>query len=486
MNREWDVEVGNSVDRALSETMDLYFDREWHPETTVKKQRKSRSKWAWAAVSAAAVSAFALVPAAPGIGRTTSPSHALSAPSLSKSVKAALAQFHATGVAVDNMTPVYATYPMAVPTGHVISLSGSFSIDGQQGTSLALEVSNQRNLLQGMLFNQGHPVYQFQGSHVTRGQKIPITSPTTSITTSAIQGGNRSLSSFVAAGSYVYMTHGNKWLVSHSDHTAFWLKSPGRPTNSLDTIAALPRSPQHALLLEQSPSGKSQGFVTTNHGLHWQAWGLGSQWITNLVAMNHRYWSVLNGTLQASTNGTQWQQLLHINTKRWQVEDFAVNPLNSQEIVTALTPVNGNGQGPLLETVNGGKSWKELPHLPALGSAPSNLIMEPNGNIAALINLSRPILVRFSSHRNAWAVTPIPHTHENVSGLGQLAADPQGDLVYASPSGTVFRWRHANSQWQKLQIPHHIQTGAPSLLLAIRNHQIMAGYGKGWYVFVVK
>ncbi|MCL4496049.1 MAG: hypothetical protein M1294_14695 [Firmicutes bacterium] len=482
--------IGEQLDHALGQGLGLYFDStNWHPKKVVRRQNYVR-RAAIGAV-AASVAGFLILPNIHPISHTqlSSGARTLAAPALSASIKQVLQQFSDERVQVINMSPVYNQYPMAIPTGHALTLSGKFALGQITGTSLVLKLDNRRRVLGGTLFAQGTPVYDFVGKNATNGQVISPHPTSVALKGTWHPGLPTPITSFADAGSYIYLTHNNTWTVLHGQKKAYWAASPGPASAThrvIDTISALPSNPQDVLLVEENASGESTGYVSTNRGRSWKPWGMGAVAFNNVVAMNHQYWAIINGTLQESSNGVNWHSLLSIHTQRWQVEDFAVNPTNPRQITVALVPISGNGIGPILETVNGGQSWQQLPHFPALGAAPSSMVMSPSGGISALVNLSNPVLVRYSPTARRWTAIAAPSNGQQV-GVGQLASSPNGDLLYGSPTGTIYRWVKADSSWQAINTPANMGAGtsAPYPLQAIGNHQILAGYSNGWSIFVI-
>ncbi|PSR37461.1 MAG: hypothetical protein C7B44_03730 [Sulfobacillus thermosulfidooxidans] len=476
--------IGELMDRAMADGMGLYFKPDGHPKKALK--RRARVRQIFLSAAAASIAGLLILPQIRPAGQshTSTGQRTLSAPALSASVKHVISQLSNQPVQVMGMSPVYATYPMAVPTGHALTLSGKFSVGNITGTSLVLKLDNRRRVLGGTLFNQGVPVYDFVGNITTGGDVINPHPSATPLAGTWVSGLPTPISSFAAAGSYIYLTHNNTWAVLHGPRNAYWAASPGHASpNIIDTISALPSNPQSVLLAEEAPSGLSSGYVSNNGGRSWQPWTLGQTTFSNVVAMGHQYWAIINGTLQTSFNGMTWRSMMALNTNRWQVEDFAINPSNAQQIAVALVPISGTGIGPVLESLNGGKTWQELPHFPALGAAPSSMVMSPAGGISALVNLTDPVLVCYSPHHQKWTAIAVPASPDQV-GIGQLAASPNGDLLYGSPTGSIYRWVKATGQWQSISAPT-TTTSAPYPLEAIGNHQILAGYGNGWSIFVV-
>lgn len=485
---EFESRVGAAVDRALENDLDLKFNPDWNPARVVKSRHR---RWKMATWSSAAAAGLFLVafPLLSSVhkGQVSTGNQALASYSIPVSVRTVLTALNAgKSWSVGGMSPIYYTYPMAVPTGQSLSLSGHFTLNGVSANSLAVQLDNHRHVLGGTLFDQGVPVYTFEGATPSNGVAIAAHPTETPVAGEWITGTFSPINSFAAAGSNIYMTHNNTWTVMTGQSTAYWATAPGHSTAAqTDTISALPSNPDQALLLEENPSGQSQGYLTFDRGRHWTPWAIGSVAISNLVAMNHQYWAIINGTIMTSHNGSHWTPLLSVNTNRWQVEDYAINPSNPEMIAAALVPVSGDGIGPVLETRNNGQNWSEVADFPALGAAPANMVMSPSGAISALVNLTNPVLVRYSNSRQQWMILPVPGQANNI-GIGQLAATPNGNLIYGAPGGYLYQWQRATGTWGFIKPPATISldTAPATPLQTIGDNQILAGYNSGWYIYV--
>lgn len=488
MTEEFDIRIGKALDRALEQQLGLKFDPNFHPGAAVAR-KKRRWQWSMGSVAAAAGIFAVAMPVLNTIhlGKVSSANKTLAAYSVSKSVKATLGKLGASkGWSVNGMSPIYATYPMAVPTGRSMSLSGHFKVGQVVGTSLALQLNNQQHVVGGTLFNAGIPVYTFRGDIPGEGQSIHSQAHVPALQGNWINGTPTSIDSFAAAGPNIYLTHGNTWTVMSGQSTSYWAKAPGTSTvATTDTISALPSNPNQALLVEENPSGQSMGYVTTDKGRHWTPWSLGYKTVSNVVGMNHEFWAIINGTLMTSQNGSRWTSLMGLNTNRWQVEDYAIDPANPHTIAAALVPVSGNGIGPVLETMNNGATWSRVPNFPALGAAPASMVMSPTGAISALVNLTDPVLVRYSDTRQKWMILPVPGQNNNI-GIGQLAATIKGDLIYGAPGGYLYQWTKATKTWGVITPPKGTtsNTAPATPLETIGESQVLAGYNTGWYIFV--
>lgn len=488
MTEEFDRRIGKALDRALEQNLGLKFDTNFRPGAMVTR-RKRRWQWGMGSVAAAAGIFVVALPVLNSIhpGDVSSGNKTLAAYSVSRSVKTTLRKLGATkGWSVNGMSPIYATYPMAVPTGRSMALSGHFKIRHVVGSSLALQLNNQQHVVGGTLFNAGIPVYTFTGAVPALGQPIHSQAQVKALGGTWINGTPTPIDSFAAAGSNIYLTHGNTWTVMSGQSTSYWAKAPGGSTvATTDTISALPSNPNQALLFEENPSGQSMGYVTTDKGRHWTPWPLGYKTVSNVVGMNHEYWAIINGSLMTSQSGTQWTSLMALNTNRWQVEDYAIDPANPHTMAAALVPVSGNGIGPVLETTNNGVTWSQVPNFPALGAAPASMVMSPTGAISALVNLTDPVLVRYSDTQQKWMILPVPGQNNSI-GIGQLAATLKGDLIYGAPGGYLYQWTKATKTWGVIAPPPgtNINTAPATPLETIGESQVLAGYNTGWYIFV--
>lgn len=504
MSNDIDERIGQAVDHALRDGLKLEFNHNWDLKKSLNRRRRRRQLGGFTGIAAAVAGIIIMV----GSNHVQSSKRSLTdqnlaAPHLPPAVQRVLSELSARNYSVQGMSPVYASYPIAVPTGHILSLSGHFQIHGISATSLALEVNQEQQVDQGMLFNQGVPVYSFGTkqrqpiSHGTgisspvlfstkQGQPIPSAKHVKSAQGRWYPGDGQSLTAFSAAGNHVYVTHGNVWAdLKAGKAVTYWAKSPGHSTpGQSDFIAGLPAYPNHALLLEENASGRSMGYTTANGGRSWTPWPLGMQTTSNLIAIGTQYWVIYNGTLATSSSGQNWHIVLPLNTNRWQVESYAVNPTNSRMITVALIPISGDGIGPVLRTTDGGLTWHQIPHFPAIGAAPSSMTMTPNGNIAALVNLDRPVLIRYSARNDRWAILPIPVRRDQY-GVGQLSASPSGNLIYGAPGGMLYEWVQGSGQWLKIDPPQgsNPSTAPASPLQAIGDHQILASYNSGWWIY---
>jgi hypothetical protein len=487
MNYDQESRVGELLDKALANDVGLYFQPAWHPKYAVQKRHwRRRIAMMGSAAALLAVLALPLTVKLPqGHGVVDNPN--LAAIRLPKALAQAIRRMSHGPFAVASMVPVYGTYPLATPTGHNLSITGTFHIGVLAGNSLSLLVNNHMGLEAGVLFNNGNPVYEFSGPQMDNGS--PILTPPKAVPAQGVWGwgGDVSINTFSAAGSHVYVTHGNLWSDMVGDQPSPWMPSPGTPgADTVDSIAGLPSQPNRALLVEENPLGLSRGFITTNGGATWTRWGSGTAAITNLIAIGNRFWAILNGTLVWSHNGRTWHNILSLNTNQWQVETYAVNPADPNMVAVSLIPISGDGIGPVLETTNDGRTWSEIPHFPMIGAAPTTMIMTPNGTIAALISGNGPVIVRYNPPSQQWSIFPVPVGSNDTTGVGQLAASTSGNLLYAAPGGLIYQWIGSLKEWLVIQPPPHFRASGMAAypFEAIGDNQILAGYPSGWAIFL--
>jgi len=483
-----DDQFGEALDRELGERYGLHFNPDWNP---VRRRPMTRTRWQRFGFIAASM-AVAGILSLPWIEPLPEHHVAIGSPSFSSlnlPVEAASVVTALGGRAdyqVEGMTPVYGDYPVDAPTGRALSLSGSFHWRGISGTQLILQLDTEDHVQRGVLFAQSSPVYTFWGDDVQRGRAIPTVLPAQPARGWWFLEGTESLTSFSAAGDHVYVTHGARWadLVGHQKD--YWANVPRTANQAVinATIAGLPTDPLTALLVEELPSGLRLGYITRDGGRHWQAWGLGEQNISGVMSLGSYFWAIFNGSVARSTDGRHWTTLLALNTARWQVESFAVNPANPQNIVVALIPVAGQGTGPVLETTDGGVHWHPMANFPAVGRAPSAMAMNAHQGIVGLVNLNGPVVVQYQPSSRRWQLFPVP-AGQSASGLGQLAEAPNGNILYGAPDGTIYEWLTQNHQWVRMNPPPGADPAhAPAQpLQAIGNQQILAGYNHSWYIF---
>lgn len=485
MSHDLDHDLGQLLDEALGEKMGLYFQPSWHPK--YRAQRRRSRTWRFA-LTAAGV-AFAGVLALPltvnlpeGHGSVSNVN--LASVNLPHALVRTINQVSTGHFQVASMTPVYASYPVANPTGHDLTLTGNFNVGSSSGDTLSLMLNNKMKMVGGMLFNQGTPVYSFNGSAIGQGAAVPAAAPATPVQGEWLQQDNVGINTSSVAGNHTYVTHGNVWADIVGSSVQDWMNSPASPgASTVDSIAALPTDPDRALLTEEAPNGLSRGFITSNGGKTWVSWGQGAQSVSNLISMSNRYWAILNGTLAYSQDGRKWDSVLHLNVNKWQVETFALDPANPKIMTVALIPISGDGVGPVLESTNGGQSWQEIPNFPAIGAAPTTMVVTAQGDIAALINANGPVIVRYSPASEHWSVFPVPAA-KGTAGLGELAASPGGNLLYGAPGGNIYQWIRASKVWLVVKPPAGLDTSqdAPAPLGAIGNQQVTASYPSGWWI----
>ena len=485
MSFDWEGKVGEKLDQALKENLNLYFQPAWHPRLRRARQRARSWRIGLGTTAAAAIILSLPFFVQPSQGQRQASVGSLAPVKLPKPLQGAIHAVSSGPYNVVSKVPVYETYPLSNPTGYNLRVAGQFTIAKHTGNSLSLLLNTHMQIQSGVVFKSTTPVYSFSGASGKNG--TPIISPAASNAgiskTNWYTGGYGDIDTFSAAGSHVYVTRGNLWADITPGGNPMWMQSPALPpADTVDSIAGLPSSPTTALLLEEAPSGLSRGFITTSGGTRWQSWGLGQQSIAMLIAIGNRFWAIHNGTLGWSADGQTWHSILPLNAQRWQVETYAIDPANQNVAVVALIPIGGDGIGPVLQTASGGETWTQVPNFPPIGEAPTTMVMSSNGNISALINADGPVVVRYIASKKQWSILPVPSEGSGTQGLGQLAARASGNLIYGAPNGVIYQWTSRTGKWLTIQPPTGLDNAGVAAfpLQAVGNNQILAGYPSGW------
>ncbi len=489
MSFDWEGQVGEKLDQALAENLNLHFQPAWHPRNRMARQR-SRSWRLGLGTTAAAAAVFLSLPffVQPSQGQRQASTGSLAVVRLPKPLRSAIRALSSGSYNVVSLVPAYQTYPLSKPTGYNLRVAGQFVLGGHNGDSLSLLLNTHMQIESGVVFKLGMPVYSFSGSSSSKGTAIVPAKSMSQANAGPNKaqwytGGYGAIDTFSAAGSHVYVTHGNLWADIVPGTNPMWMQSPALPAAStVDTVAGLPSSPDSALLLEEAPSGLSRGFITVNGGTTWKSWGLGRQSATMLIAIGNRYWAIYNGTLAWSTDGQGWHTILPLDAKHWQVQTYAIDPVNQKVAVVALIPIGGDGIGPVLQTKNGGETWSQVPNFPPMGAAPTTMVMSTNGDVSALINAGGPVVVRYLAAHKQWSILPVPSQGSGTQGLGQLAANANGNLIYGAPNGVIYESTKHTGQWVAIQPPSGLDNAGVAAfpLQAVGNSQILAGYPSGW------
>ncbi|MBX5466751.1 MAG: hypothetical protein K6U14_04540 [Firmicutes bacterium] len=484
--------LGTALDRHF-DRMGLFWDRTWHPR---RRARGSRGWMQWTLGAAAAAGmgwlAWAVVPhASHATSRTLSAAAKSPAESLPQSVRHLLVDVRAQNVEVRASWPVFASYPVAAPTGRNWLLAGRFFADGIPGDHLSVLVDDRSDVQSAVLLRQGQPVAQVllppaawvAAPASSRAPAAPAVEPLATAVAAHplsgvwVTGGVGRIESFTAAGPAVYLTRPGAWTSLSSGRAAFWDPLPDGKTGAA-AIAALPAKPATALLTVETGAGTA-GFYTQDGGRHWHRWSLAATSVTQVVAMGSRFWAVVDGSLATSSDGDHWQVVLPLADSAWAVRDYAINPEDPAQVAVSLTAVNGQGLGPLLLSDNGGQTWQVLPNYPALGKTPADMVMLPGGRIAALVNLKVPVVAEYDPQAQSWRVIPLPR---GTAPGGRLAATPAGDLFYAPPAGPLWYYQAGAATWWPIPVP--AAWGPPHLLVAVGDRQVMTAFATRWCIFV--
>lgn len=485
-------QIGQSLDRTF-DRLGLFWDPSFQPRAAMARRQWKRRLAAMGALAAAGSFAVA---ASFFLHPRRAPSQALRAaalvsPRLPQSVVQLLHSTQAQDVAVQGSEAVFASYPIN-PSGRSWLLAGRFQANGIAGDHLSVEVDNSNRLQSAVLLRQGQPVATMIPplalAAYTNSRPLPLSldvHPTIPAVTATaplpgtwVSGGPGRIESFAAAGPLVYLTRKGAWTALQPGRQSYWDPLPGHLSGDA-VIAALPAAPTTALLVVQTGQGP-RGFVTTDGGHHWQAWDFSPTSVQQIVAMGNQFWAVIDGSLSVSTNGQDWRTILPLAGTGWEVRDFAVDPEDPAISVVSLDSAASGALGPLLESSDGGLSWREIPNYPALGKTPADMVMLPGGKVAALVNLTVPVVALYSPEVSQWQVLPLP---QGTLAGGQLGATPDGHLVYAPPQGPLLYASLTPAEWWVLPDPT-AQPGPVHLVAAIGNQQVMAAFPHQWRIFV--
>lgn len=539
MSVDSDERIVAALDRTF-DRMGVKWDPLWDPETVLnfRRRRRMRLTMGLSAACAALVLGVWWLPgklSAPnihpvasgstaGVLKPATAAHRPAAAAMPAAVRPLIRSMNGHNVRMSREEPVYSSYPMKAPSGKNLTVDGSFKVAGMAGNTMTIRLDRNNQIQSAVLMNNGSPVATITPETLSAGpmkaagnvqsKAVPAPSPSAAASSSAspvpvplavtptlgdgqppvplkghwVSGLPTPISSFSAAGPLVYLTDGNHWTVMYGNALTYWNPIPGSQTATVvsSKIAALPDSPNDALLIEKFANGQSMGYITNDRGKTWQQWALGTQSVSQLIAMRGRYWAVINGQLETSVDGGwQWKNLMTLDASQWQVKDFAVSPKNPNVIAASLTSVTKGRMGPILQTVDGGQTWKSIPNYPALNQTPSDMVMMPDGSLAALVNSDTPTIVTYSPGAQRWSLIPLPQAD---NGVGEMTASPNGDLVYSAPGGNLYRWVSGQSFWQQIAPPKNSLGDTATVaqpIMAIGNSQIMASFPSGWYIFVI-
>jgi hypothetical protein len=358
------------------------------------------------------------------------------------------------------------------------TLLGSVTLHGVR-TNAVVALSRGRSLLAAVGYDGGQPVwYQAPSGGFGVVARAPVLAAARG---RWIQGGPTDVTSFSAAGAYVYVSRGPEWTVLDGRDNDHWA-APLAPGTVETQVTALPARPGAALLLNFTASGRQALFVRRPGDTTWLPTPLPDNPVRELVGSGSHYWMLAGGKLYASTTGTDWQRV-YTPPPGFDVETFAVSPAGDGHVAVSLVPTGQTGIGPVVVSDDGGRSWRALPPPWPNGSGASTLAVDPHGNVLALLPGPPLLLEQWSEATGRWALIPLPRPNE--TGIGTLAAYTNGDLLYSDASGHLYRWLAGRRAWLPIPPPPGVPAGSPpTLLMGIGTSQVLAAYPHGWYIFV--
>lgn len=462
--------MGRLLDESLGR-LQLHFDQEWDPSTYRPRFRRPVTiPFAWKAAAAAVL----LV----GVG-------AISHPNLSRLMPAA--HRAASAAHRPNQSRIAANLPGLQPVSSVVVYTSTTDSPVTETTYLGHLVwqgpqtddmvsLNTPKGRRTVGFQASMPVWDSFGGQMDRIATAAVLPP---LTGRWLRGGPTPLTSFSAAGSYAYVTAGAEWSVL-SGPDSHWKAAPG--ANVVRTqIAALPNSPTDSMLLTEDAGGSQSLYVRSGLTAPWRPLALPGTPVLETVAVANDYWVLAGGAIRLWTPGHTWQSF-YAPPKGFVVSSFAVSP-NGSRIVVQLAPSGSqDGIGPLLLSSNAGQTWSTLPPLWPNGSAPSSLVLEPNGDVAAFLPGPPGLVEQYSVVAGTWTILPTPVP--NSTGIGELAAYSNGNLLFSDASGQLYRYVQAKAAWQPLPpIPGGTGSQPPALLMGMGPDQAVVSGPQGWYMF---
>ncbi len=463
---------GEILDRFL-EGREIGFKRDFDP----RAWRRRHHRHVPFAVGASAAAAALIVVAV--LEHPASVAHVLQPPTRHLALARPPKDFwQRLGMVAENSVPLWMT-PQQGPLKEVL-YTGHAMVNGFQASQVvAVDAGARTEFAVGFL--DAEPVWVSEKSH----KPVPVSlSPVVAPASGRWQpGGPTALSSFSAAGPDVYITNGPEWALLTGAMNVHWGEDPASDAVK-GQIVSLPSAPRQALLLTESASGSERLYLRGVHG-QWKEVTPPNNPITQLVALGHEYWALANGTLYVSENGSRWTTR-YAPPPNFSIATFAVGERGSSTLAAvSLTPVGEPGLGPVFRSTDGGLRWTNIGVPWPNGSAPQQMVVTPDGGVAALLPGPPAILEQWTPASSRWTVIDLPHP--NTSGVGQLTAFSNGDLLYADSQGNLYRYLHSVSEWQPLpRAPGVPASTEPNLLMAIGDHQVLLAYPQGWWVLVLK
>ena len=459
---------GEVLDRLLDEH-ELHFDSRFDPRAWRRRRRRGPGYALGAAAAAAALLAAA------AYGHVSRLPLALAPASRTASVQPD--PWARLGLVAQSSLPVWAV-PHSRPWQETL-YTGHATVKGfPADVVVAVRSGPESQLAVG--FENNQPVWYANGTDPVPVAQDPVTGSAAGYW---VSGGLTPLSSFSAAGQDVYITHGAEWALLTGAMDVHWAMDPGAAALQ-SQVAALPAEPARALLLTESPTGTEQLYLRTSRSGVWQPDSMPAAPITQLVALGHQFWALADGTLYLSSDGVHWQARYQA-PQGFSVATFAVGQHGSRILAAvSLAPTGQAGMGPVLLSRNDGRGWHNIGLPWPNGTAPTQMVVTPQGRVAALLLGPPAVLEEWKGTGAGWSLIPLPQP--NTSGVGQLTAFANGDLLYADNQGALFRWQGATQTWLTLPAPPGRTNSTPTLLMAIGTHQVLVSYPDGWWVLVLK
>lgn len=464
---------GRLLDEALAHS-DIKFDTHFDPRTyRPKTSRHQGLSFGWKATAAAAL----LLAIGAGLHQATAPAPHRASNSLAAAPKAPQgllpwSRDHLTALST-------ATIWMGRPgrTWTATTFAGHLSVGAMATDEVVAEGPSPRTAV-ATGFNQNQAVWTDQAGTIL---PVPQAQVGSALQGAWVTGGPTALTSFNAAGPYIYVSNGPDWTVLDGQRNTHWALPP-TPGTVRTTLAALPNHPATALLLTEGASGQQALYRRTSLQGAWQAVSLPASPITEVVAAGSGFWMLADGKFLTSQGGLSWHTV-YTPPKGFTVSTFAIDPYGNGQLALALAPAGQTGSGPLLLSANNGQTWHSIAPVWPNGTAPSTLLMQPDGSLVALLPGPPLVIERWDAVTGHWGIIPLPAP--NSSGVGSLAASTTGSLIYSDATGSLFRYHMKTSTWSPIPLPPHVKpTALPSLLMGIGPKQVLVSYPNGWYIFV--
>lgn len=468
---------GRLLDEAL-EQRHIKFDLRFDPRTYQPKTLRHRGFWGrsshfgWKAAAAAGL----LLAIGAGLHQATVPAP----PSARKSLAAAKPPQGLLPWSRDHLT---ALSTARIWMGHgsrlwtATTFAGHYFVAGMATDEVVAEGPTPHTAV-ATGFSQSRAVWTDQSGTITPVPPAQMSAP---LSGTWVTGGSTPLTSFNAAGPYIYVSNGPEWTVLDGHSNTHWALPP-TPGTVRTTLAALPNQPATALLLTESASGQQRLYRRTSVKGTWQRTIAPAAPITEMVAAGNGFWMLADGKVLTSQGGNAWATV-YAPPQGYAVSTFAIDPYGNGQLALALAPAGQTGSGPLLLSANDGQTWHTIAPAWPNGTAPSTLLLQPDGGLVAMLPGPPLVIERWDPVSGHWSIIPLPTP--NASGVASLAAATNGALIYSDATGALFRYHSASRTWSPIPLPPHVNASAvPSLLMGIGTQQVLASYPGGWYIFV--